>query len=59
MTLYSGSNPGSGKPVTIYYLPAEKKIRVSTYYPDKPPYDFDKPYIFTVDANHSVTHDRW
>ena len=57
--LYSGTNPGSGKPVTIEYLPAEMKIRVSTFYADKPPHDFDKAYIFTVDADHSVTHERW
>ena len=57
--LYSGANPGSGKPVTIEYLPAEMKIRVSTFYADKPPHDFDKAYIFTVDADHSVTHERW
>ena len=30
VSLYSGSNPGSGKPVTIEYLPADMKIRVST-----------------------------
>ena len=58
VTLYSGTNPGSGKPVTIYYLPAEMKVRISTYYPDTQ-YDVNKPYILTVDANHSVTHDRW
>ena len=59
VTLFSGSNPGSGKPVMILYLPAEKKIRVSTYYPDSPPYDYNKPYVFTVDADHSVTHNSW
>ena len=57
--LYSGTNPGSGKPVTIEYLPADMKLRVSTFYADKPPHDFDKAYIFTVDADHSVTHERW
>ena len=59
VSLYSGTNPGSGKPVTIEYLPAEMKIRVSTFYADKPPHDFDKAYIFTVDADHSVTHEKW
>ena len=59
VSLYSGANPGSGKPVTIEYLPAEMKIRVSTFYADKPPHDFDKAYIFTVDADHSVTHEKW
>ena len=57
--LYSGTIPGSGKPVTIEYLPAEMKLRVSTFYADKPPHDFDKAYIYTVDADHSVTHERW
>ena len=55
VTLYSGRNPGTGKPVTIEYLPAEKKLRVSTFYADRPPHDFDKPYVFTVDANHTIT----
>ena len=57
--LYEGVNPGSGKPVMIEYLPADMKLRVSTFYADKPPHDFDKAYIFTVDADHSVTHVRW
>lgn len=59
VTLYSGHNPLSGKPVTIDYLPAQKKLRVSTYYSDRPPHDINKPYIFTVDANHSVTYEQW
>ena len=57
--LYEGVNPGSGKPVMIEYLPAEMKLRVSTFYADKPPHDFDKTYIFTVDADHSVKHEKW
>ena len=59
VSLYEGVIPGSGKPVTIEYLPADMKLRVSTFYADKPPHDFDKAYIFTVDADHSVTHERW
>ena len=58
VTLYTGSNPGTGKPVTIYYLASEKKIRISTYYPDTQ-YDTNKPYVFTVDSGHNVTHDQW
>ena len=50
VVLYEGSNPGTGKPVTIEYLPAEKRLRVSTFYADRPPHDFNKPYIFTVDG---------
>ena len=57
--LFSGVNPGSGKSVEIHYLPAEMKIRVSTYYADRPPHDYNKPYVFTVDADHSVNHERW
>ena len=35
------------------------KIRVSTYYADQPPHDYNKPYVFIVDADHSVTHESW
>ncbi len=57
-TLWTGSNPGTGKSVTIYYLPAEKKLRISTYYPDTQ-YDVNKPYVFTVDSGHNVAHEQW
>ena len=57
-SIYSGTNPFSGKPVQIHYLPAEQKIRISTFYPDNQ-YDTDKPYNFTVDANNSVNHEAW
>ena len=57
-TLWTGTNPGTGKPVTIYYLGAENKIRVSTYYPDTQ-YDVNKPYVFTVDTGHNVVHEQW
>ena len=59
VVLYEGSNPGTGKPVTIEYLPAERRLRVSTFYADRPPHDFNKPYIFTVDADHNVKHLQW
>lgn len=59
VTLYEGSNPGTGKPVTIDYLPAERRLRVSTFYADRPPHDFNKPYVFTVDADHNVKHLQW
>ena len=58
ITLFTGTNPGTGKPITIYYLASEKKIRVSTYYPDTQ-YDVNKPYVFTVDSGHNVVHDQW
>ena len=57
-TLWTGTNPGTGKPVTIYYLGAENKIRISTYYPDTQ-YDVNKPYVFTVDTSHKVVHEQW
>ena len=59
VSLYTGTNAGSGKSVNIEYLPAEMKIRVSTYYADQPPHDYNKPYVFIVDADHSVTHESW
>ena len=57
-SLYSGTNPFTGKSVQIHYLPADQKIRVSTFYPDNQ-YDTNKPYNFTVDANNSVNHEAW
>lgn len=59
VTLYTGFNPGTGKPVTIDYLPSENKLRVSTFYADRPPHDIDKPYVFTVDPQHNVVHEQW
>ncbi len=58
VSLYSGTNPLTGKSVQIHYLPADQKIRVSTFYPDNQ-YDTNKPYNFTVDANNSVSHEAW
>ena len=57
-SIYSGTNPFTGKSVQIHYLPADQKIRVSTFYPDNQ-YDTNKPYNFTVDANNSVSHEAW
>ena len=56
--LYRGTNPLTGKPVQIDYLPNEKLIRVSTFYLDTP-YSMDKPYIFTVNASYQVTYQAW
>lgn len=57
-SLYSGTNPKTGKSVQIHYLISENKIRVSTFYPDTQ-YDTNKPYNFTVDSNNSVNHEAW
>ena len=59
VTLYTGFNPGTGKPVTIDYLPSENKLRISTFYADRPPHDINKPYVFTVDAQHNIVHEQW
>lgn len=59
VTLYTGFNPGTGKPVTIDYLPSQNKLRISTFYADRPPHDIDKPYVFTVDPEHNVVHEQW
>ena len=59
VSLFNGINAGSGKSIMIDYLPDEMKIRVTTYYADKPPHDYNKPYVFTVDADHKVTHELW
>ena len=57
-SLYSGTNPFTGKSVQIHYLPSEQKIRVITFYPDNE-YDTNKPYNFTVSSSNSVTHEAW
>ena len=57
-SVFSGTNPRTGKSVTITYLAAENKIRISTFYPDTQ-YDINKPYNFTVDANNNVSHEAW
>ncbi len=57
-SLYSGTNSKTGKSVTITYLAADNKIRVSTFYPDNE-YDTNKPYNFTVDTDHKVSHEAW
>lgn len=58
VSLYTGSNPFTGKSVTIDYLVSDDKLRISTYYPDTQ-YDTDKPYTFTVDTGNAVTHEAW
>ena len=57
-SIYSGTNPKTGKPVTITYLAAENRIRISTFYPDNE-YDTNKPYNFTIDASNQVNHEAW
>ena len=59
VSLVDTVHQGTGKPVMIQYLPNAMKLHVSTFYADKPPHDYNKPYIFTVDADHSVTHEAW
>ena len=56
--LLDAPNPLTGKHVNVDYIPKDQTIRVSTFYPDSD-YDTNKPYIFTVDADHAVTHQAW
>ena len=58
VSLFSGSNPFTGKSVDITYLPSEQKLRISTYYPDNQ-YDVNKPYVFTVDTGNNIKHEAW
>ena len=58
VSLYSGYNPFTGKPVNIDYLPSVHRIRVSTYYADRE-YDKNKPYIFHFGPEHDITYDTW
>ena len=57
-SVYSGTNPKTGKSVTIHYLASENRIRIITFYPDNQ-YDTNKPYNFTVDSEHNVSHEAW
>ena len=59
VSLFNGQHPLTGKSVRIDYLPALRKIRISTYYADLPPHQVDKPYVFTVDQNNAVNHLNW
>ena len=57
--LYEGTNPMTGKSVVIDYLTdGSNRLQVSTYYPDNE-YDTDKPYVFTVSEDNTVTHINW
>ncbi|MDE0183577.1 MAG: hypothetical protein OXL39_19660 [Caldilineaceae bacterium] len=58
-SIFSGRNPLSGKQVDIDYLPSKQKLRVSTFYADRPPHAIDKPYVYTVDNIHTVIHEQW
>ena len=57
--LFSGTNPMTGKSVTVEYkTDGSSRLQVSTYYPDTE-YDTDKPYVFSVSDNNVVTHISW
>ena len=57
---FSGTNPMTGKSVTIDYVTENEQLllRVSTFYPDNE-YDTNKPYVFTLDPGHNVNHIQW
>ena len=60
ITVFNGTNPMTGKSVTIDYVTEGDKVllRVQTFYPDNE-YDTNKPYVFTLDAGHNVNHIQW
>lgn len=60
VSLFDGSNPSTGQPVTVDYLPDENRIFVKTFYPaghDK--HNPHKAYDFTVDDKYKVKHVNW
>lgn len=60
VSLYSGTNPLTGKSVNIYYLADQMKIQVNTFYPaSHDQYNPHKAYNFTVDSSYSVNHLAW
>ncbi len=60
VSLFSGSNPSTGQPVTVDYLPDENRIFVKTFYPaGHDTYNPHKAYDFTVDDEYKVKHVNW
>ena len=60
VSLFSGTNPLTGKSVNIYYLADQMKIQVNTFYPaSHDQYNPHKAYNFTVDSSYSVNHLAW
>ena len=60
VSLFSGTNPLTGKSVNIYYLADQMKIQVNTFYPPgHDQYNPHKAYNFTVDSSYSVNHLAW
>ena len=60
VSLFDGSNPSTGQPVTVDYLPDENRIFVKTFYPPgHDAYNPNKAYDFTVDDDYKVKHVNW
>ncbi|MDE0183570.1 MAG: hypothetical protein OXL39_19625 [Caldilineaceae bacterium] len=60
VSLYSGTNPLTGKAVNIYYLADQMKVQVNTFYPaSHDQYNPHKAYNFTVDSSFAVNHLAW
>ncbi len=60
VSLYSGTNPLTGKSVNIYYLADQMKVQVNTFYPaSHDQYNPHKAYNFTVDSSYTVNHLAW
>ena len=56
--LYRGMSTGTDKEVLVHYLTYSGQLRVSTYYADNK-YDVNKPYVFTIKPDGTVTHLAW
>ena len=48
--LLQTSHPFSGKSISVSYQLAQNRLLVSTFYPDAPPHDIDKPYVYALTA---------
>lgn len=56
--LYRGISTGTGKEVLVHFVADRGYLRVATYYADSE-YDTDKPYVFSISRDGTVTHLAW
>ena len=49
--LLQTSHPFNGKSISVTYQLAQNRLLVSTFYPDAPPHDIDKPYVYALTAD--------
>ena len=53
VVLYDGMNTAMLEPLRIIYLPKQQVIEVKTFYSE------GKPYVFVIDEDNQVWHQRW